>query len=253
MISPIFIAAAFSSSSYRCDTIAARSGQKVHCREWSKKTREIISSWSWLNGKPDGLCEEWFENGKIRLRHKYRAGLMVDTSIEYFSSGKIAGTYLCDSSGGHCQWKALHENGNLARQGQSRLGKTVGTLMAYFPSGTQESLENYDPSGIRNGAHAHWSSKGILRDSVFYHLGNILFSVHRDTNSNKDICRWRWSYDNGNQSLVEAECFDPHGASSGKVSAGTGSLTLFGVDGRTTGKETYLNGSLVKEERFHTP
>lgn len=177
---------------------------------------------------------------------------MIDTSIEYFSSGKIAGTYFCNSSGEHCQWIARHENGTLAKQGQSRQGKSVGTLMTYYPSGAQESLENFDPSGIRNGAHAHWSSKGILRDSVFYHLGDILYSVHRDTNSNKDICRWRWSYANSDRSLVEAECFDPQGASSGKVRAGTGSLTFFDLDGKMSGKETYLNGLLVKEERFQT-
>lgn len=125
--------------------------------------------------------------------------------------------------------------------------------MTFFRSGVNESLENYDPSGIRNGAHAHWSSRGILRDSVFYRLGDIIFSVHRDTNSNKDICRWRWSYDNNSRSLVEAECFDPRGTSSGKVSAGAGTLTFFGIDGKRTGKETYLNGVLVKEERFHAP
>lgn len=250
MIFAMLVATAFSFSTYRCDTTATPVGQRVQCREWSKKTKKIISDWSWLNGKPDGLCEEWFENGKTRLRHKYRSGLMVDTSIEYFSSGKVAGTYSCDSSGKFCQWKFTHENGRIARQGQSRLGKTVGTVKTFHASGVIESLENYDPSGVRDGIHAYWSSRGILRDSIFYTQGNITFNVHRDTNTNQDVCRWRERYDSNTRSVVEAECFDPHGASSGKVIAGTGEVTYFAPNGKPSGKEVYLNGFLVKEVRF---
>jgi len=114
----------------------------------------------------------------------------------------------------------------------------------------QETLENYDLSGIRDGAHASWSSMGILRDSVYYSKGDILFSLRRDTTSNFDICRGRWSYANNRQSLVESECFDSRGVSSGKVISGNGVITHIGSDGKVTGKETYADGILIKEERF---
>lgn len=250
MILPALFAAIFAFNSYVCDTSSVQSGERIRCREWSKKTRKPISSWTWLNGKPDGVCEEWHGNGRLRLRHKYRSGLMVDTSVEYFSSGKLDGKYLCDSIGNLCKWEFTHETGGISRQGQSVRGKPVGTIKTYHPSGMQETLENYDHKSIRDGAHASWSSKGILRDSVHYSKGRIFFSLRRDTISKNDICRWRWSYANNLQSLVEAECFDSRGVSSGKVSAGNGVITYIGSDGKATGKETYADGILIKEERF---
>ncbi len=233
---------------YHCDTTKSPLGIRTHCVEKSKVTKKMISSWRDLNGKADGVVEAWYDDGQKKFRHIYRQGEFIDTSYWYFPDGSTSRIIRCSPSGEECSDTMWHSNRRVARTGFIFRGKDTGEIRSYDADGIMVSLETYNVNGKRNGVHAFWSSKHILRDSTVFKDGLVMARYNHDTVKNRRQS-W-WIYESDGRTLKSAEGFDPNGKSSGKVVNGTGSVLYYNMKGIATGRDTYKDGILVKDETF---
>jgi len=248
MVFTLLLACSAAFDLYHCDTTKSPSGILTHCVEKSKATKKMISSWHRVNGEVDGVAEDWYDDGRIKSRLLYRKGQFIDSSFEYFRDGTISRAILCDKNGDACTDTMWHPNRRVARTGAIFHGKDAGVIRTLDEKGAVVSLESYGKDGKKDGIEAFWSSKHLLRDSTIYKNGLVMARYNRDTTTG----RWRswWIYDEDGQTLRSGEAFDPNGKSSGKVINGTGSIVFFNAKGIATGRDTYKDGILVKDETF---
>ena len=79
---------------------------------------------SFKNGKRDGSCLDYWENGQLQSKAKYK-------------NGKLEGS-----------WVSYHLNGQLRDKGQYKNGLKEGSWVSYFGNGQLRSKGNYK-DGVR--------------------------------------------------------------------------------------------------------
>ena len=188
---------------------------------------------SFIDGKYDGQCLEWFDNGQLKTSASYSKGLMLDTFKVFFESGELEKlcTYIDGSKEGSYTefWKSGIENikGNykdglksgefLTRDSLGRViekseyfdGLQHGETSQYWSNDSLKSIANYS-SGIIIGEHTFFDSLGKKVSSIIHDsLGNKLFyHLYNNVNGNSQIITTN-SYYLGE--LVQTKLYDDDG------------------------------------------
>ena len=109
---------------------------------------EVLSELNYKDGKKDGDCIEWHENGQKKLERNYKDGKRV---------------------GKHIEW---YKNGQIKKESNYKEGKEDGIQTSYFSNG-QKKLEGNYRDGKKVGVNKHWDENG--QKHLDSRLGVILF------------------------------------------------------------------------------
>jgi antitoxin component YwqK of YwqJK toxin-antitoxin module len=180
-----------------------------------------------LNGKRNGLYEEFYKNGNRRFRINYKDGKKDGSYEEWYENGKINYTtnYIEDvQEGKACKYD---KSGNLLRK-----------FMVI--NGSTEDEIKYDKKGPLNGLHEEWNndySKKFLEKSINYKDGKR-HGVYEeyDQDGNRVL---KCNYKNNKRDGEEEEYYDN----------GKKKFTTNWKDGLQEGKTcTYdIEGALLRE------
>ena len=90
------------------------------------KTRETFK-----HGRKDGLCEEFYENGRLKFRRNYNNGKRHGRWEWFRKNGQlyIRGNY--KNGKRHGPWERFHSNGQLQFKGNYKDGKRTRSLRIF--------------------------------------------------------------------------------------------------------------------------
>jgi len=115
-------------------------------RTWDRYSH-MIQEMNYVNGKPEGLFQEWYPNRVLKVDGHYKNGMYEGIWMYYDSFGKVTG-------------QGEFINGN-------------GTQKAYYPSGQIKQLTHYKNS-IKDGDEIFYAEDGKITQSILYKGGNAL-------------------------------------------------------------------------------
>jgi antitoxin component YwqK of YwqJK toxin-antitoxin module len=171
---------------------------KVWHRGKGTEAGKLASEVNYVNGKMNGRCIWYFEDGSERKIEEYKMGVLdgkvtrysrpgiKDKEIQY-KNGLMDGKYVSFFENGNVQTelnykagkengpiKYFHDNSQLALEGEFRDGVKVGKWSSYYPTGIDMVIENYNAQGQLHGMVFHyWEDGGRLKLEAFYQNGNI--------------------------------------------------------------------------------
>lgn len=101
---------------------------------------KLRSRYYYKNGKKDGLENEWWDNGKLKVSVIYNEGIPVK------------------------EWKEWYKNGNLSYE--VKFDTTFNVGISYYDDGTIKSKEIMDKSFALSGKCIYWCKNGQITKEV---------------------------------------------------------------------------------------
>ena len=138
---------------------------------------------TYRNGLPEGVRRDYTPEGEIEKSSIYKNGVMIGEGIvkedgareghwkEYYPDGslKAEGDYKDDKPVG--EWKYFYQDGKLEQKGKySAAGKLTGIWKRFFNSG-QLMLEEQYLNGEKDGLHTEYDESGRIIDQGEYIKG----------------------------------------------------------------------------------
>ena len=112
-------------------------GSETRTQYWNNG--QILSQISYLKGKRDGSCRNWYKNGQLMNEGFYKNGKMIGYWISYYENGQIQshGNYKYANSTVYSRktgvWKYYYDNGKL--ESESIIKNGVEELKFYNKEG----------------------------------------------------------------------------------------------------------------------
>ena len=134
------------------------------------------------DGKLDGLCKAWHENGQLNKEEVFIQGKLL-LSKEWFSNGQIKSEtpYRNGMIQGTC--KTWYENGQLCSQGEHNFHMRHGITTHWYPDGRLKSRERFE-RGLPHGINNYWDESGKLKGKKIFIEGVLITNkIHNLVNS----------------------------------------------------------------------
>lgn len=128
---------------------------------YSAEGQKIVQ-YQMVNGVREGVYEEWYENGQLKLHHEYAKGEYDGEQREYYESGqqKLAARFKnAKRDGIYREW---YDNGNLKVHTSYRDGEKEGKRLVYFENGTLQFDEQFIAND-HDGEQREWYENGQLK------------------------------------------------------------------------------------------
>lgn len=156
---------------------------------------QVVRDYRFIDGSPDGLAQEWYQNGTKRseamyqkgvrhgaFRHWYREGGLACEGT--YETGKPVGLWNCNDDQGKThkteyingvRWNGLFveldSSGNRQIQGILRNGMKQGIWRSWYPDGQLQSEREYR-DGLDSGRAREWYETGKIQfDCVYRQVG----------------------------------------------------------------------------------
>ena len=110
-------------------------------------------------GVNEGIDRRYHSTGELLSEGLFKGGVPEGEHIFSDRSKRTMGRSTVANGNGH--WRAYHEDGSLAEEGQYSLGLKVGVWQTYHPGHTLKELITYDIQGSRVGSYLKMSKEGM--------------------------------------------------------------------------------------------
>lgn len=134
------------------------------------------------NGELEGVNKEYYESGKLKAEWNYKNGNLEGTSKEYYESGKLKFIKNFKNDKLEGTGNAYYESGKLKLETNYKNGKPEDTTKIYYENGNLKSELNF-----KNG-----NLQGLSKE--YYENGNLNFTI---------------TYENGQK--IKMEEYEPDG------------------------------------------
>lgn len=124
------------------------------------------------DGRFDGVCRAWHENGVLQLEEIYCNGALEGERKEWHLNGLLKSHSQYKNGmldGEACEW---YENGCMASKKAYSLGVLAGGVAAWHENGTM-AMEAFFRDGNRHGIFSSWDEKGNLASRKDYVRGQL--------------------------------------------------------------------------------
>lgn len=220
---------------------------------------KLSDQFTFMNG--NGVAEQRYKNGSIRMRRKYLMGQLHDTISTYYGNGKPCSqiVYLHGKPNGISRsWDVLgnltsevfyvmgkedgphrvYQDGVLVRETNYSGGTETGVVKYYHPNGKLYKAMSY-PDGERTGYTYYYSPEGVLMYRAYFVDGAIKFYSYLDPAGKyvKDI-----PFDAKTPELI---AYYPNGRMAARLQFANGE-----IDGKRV--EYYTNGMVQRETDFRS-
>ena len=174
-----------------------------HFYKWSSNG-QLIESFFYVNGKKDGIQREWSFKGdswsqEIVLDYElnYKDGKLDGICTNYWNNGQQmdSGRYELGLQVG--LWKHWYENGELRKKYNYKDGKLDGICISYhYKNGQQYDSGRYE-LGLQVGLWKYWYKNGQLKAKGKFLRGNGLNRDFKGVHTHKRDKGWSFWRDNG--------------------------------------------------------
>ena len=143
------------------------------CKTWYDDG-QLKYEHNYKNGKWDGLRRGWYENGQLHYEKNFKAGKFYGLHKDWYKNGKLKSEYnyiggkYGISDGLQRGW---YENGQLHYEKNTKAGKLNGLYKSWYDNGQLEDEINYT-DGKLNGLYKTWHENGQLKYERNYRDGN---------------------------------------------------------------------------------
>ena len=138
------------------------------------------------NGKIEGNCKEYFENGNLYKDSNMKDGLPHGNFKEYFENGKLKMDYNFENGVQHGSQNEFYDNGNKNIFGNYDKGILHGTYTQYYSTGKLEVSSLYK-KGLNEGLHLYLKENGeVIEEKIMQNgidITNQVFLFMIDNNS----------------------------------------------------------------------
>ena len=134
------------------------------------------------DGKLDGLCRVWHENGQLSKEEVFAQGKLL-LSREWFSNGQMKSETPYRNGMIHGTCRVWYENGQLYSQGEYVLHMCHGVTARWYPGGRLKSRVKFE-SGLPHGINNYWDESGKLPGKKVFIRGVLITNkIHNLVNS----------------------------------------------------------------------
>ena len=119
---------------------------------WIVKKWRLEAEWNYKDGKYDGLCRSWDDNGQLRYEVKYKDGKQDALFRRYYENGQLSGEGIYTDGEKDGLFRAWHENGQLYYEENYQDGERI-------------SEKRWDINGNLTKDKTYWSPNIILSSS----------------------------------------------------------------------------------------
>ena len=137
-----------------------------HHSNGNKKSTGYLNS----DGKLEGNCKEYYENGNIFKDGNYKNGIPDGNQKEYFENGDLKLDFNYEDGVQHGIQKEFYEGGNPNIIAHYNLGNLHGLREQYYPSGKIETRNTYD-DGMMEGVHIYLKEDGVVIEEKIMQKG----------------------------------------------------------------------------------
>lgn len=113
-----------------------------------KKNKKTLTIWNYKNGKADGICKNYYENGNLKFFGEFKNGLPNGVLKEYNTNGTLV----------------LEEN--------YLNGVLNGEKKDFYENGTLKSLETYKDDYL-HGPRITYDIEGNIKLQESYHFDEV--------------------------------------------------------------------------------
>lgn len=119
---------------------------------------------------PGSKQEEFYENGKVKLKQYFKQGLLDGPSVLYSKEGTILASSHYVNGKKNGMMHTYYENGMLHSLQKFKEGVLDGKQEFYYADGSLKSVINYD-NGLIDGDVLLYFSTGVLKRQLHFKLG----------------------------------------------------------------------------------
>jgi len=199
--------------------------------------RRIYSNDTILELRTDGICNEYFQNGRIKAQVNYKNNLRNGLAKSFHPNGAVQHVYTCENGlehgkfiwldingdtnrishwiNGTCQGENIEFHDGLKYIGNVLNGEFHGKNTGFFPNGTIESIQYYK-NGIQDSSATFYHENGMKKHQSHFIMGVKDGPEHSWNKDGRltfeglvknDLSVWWIQYDNYNKVI---ETFEAH-------------------------------------------
>jgi antitoxin component YwqK of YwqJK toxin-antitoxin module len=137
-----------------------------------------------VNEKINGQFEEFYPNGKLKIKKTFVNGLAEGEQIGYFENGEIwkKGNFVKGNPNG--EWFFYHENGKLESSGIFKDGSRIGVWKVYRENGNISDETDYGDTGKKTGIYKSYDVDGKLEFELTYKGEDLIAYKTYDSKGN---------------------------------------------------------------------
>lgn len=132
------------------------------------RTGELLANYTMTaDSLMHGLYEEYFLDGTVHRRIRYKNGRISGTYESFHPSGTLSSKYTYAQGYAHGPYFWYHKNGKLAQRGEKVWDKAEGRVELFYPNGQLEARRTYQNEQLQ-GSDITFYPDGKLQSYSYY-------------------------------------------------------------------------------------